>query len=104
MPRFRAFWNDDHGLTLSEWVAMVVMIIWSIVTIIITVYMVMGELTDRMIEFYSVLGWMPLGVIGGLFGEKAFQNLGSRNGRVTGISNNEGGNMNETWGQGNSGS
>lgn len=79
----RAFWNDEHGLTLNEWVAMVVMIMWAIVTIIITVYMVLGELTDRMIDFYSVLGWMPLGVIGGLFGEKAFQSLGNRGGNLT---------------------
>lgn len=104
----RAFWNDEYGFTLQEFVAVVVMAMWAIVTIIITVYMVIGELTDRMIDFYSVLGWMPLGVIGGLFGEKAFQSLGYRGGKLTeapgGGGRYEGRENNENWQQGDSSS
>lgn len=95
----KAFWNDKDGLSLSEWVAVVVIAVWAVVTLWMAVYMFRGELTDKMVNFYSVLGWMPLGVIGGLFGEKAVERLGRRP-SPTNI--NEGSvTQDETWRQGN---
>ena len=99
----KAFWNDKQGLSLSEWVAVVVISVWAIVTLWMAGYMFHGELTDKMVNFYSVLGWMPLGVIGGLFGEKAVERLGRRASPVPGnaLNINEGSAQDETWSQGN---
>lgn len=85
----KAFWNNEEGLTLQEFVAVVVMLMWVLVTGVILYNMIYHEITQAMIDFYSVLGWMPLGVIGGLFGERAFANLGSYKGGKSNAENGQ---------------
>ncbi|MDZ4042933.1 MAG: hypothetical protein U1D96_05485 [Eubacteriales bacterium] len=87
----RGFWNDEFGLTLTEGVAVVVMGTWFIVTVWMLCYMVTGNLTDRMVDFYSVFTWTPLGVIGGLFGQAAFGALAGRSNGPTDLSQAPGG-------------
>lgn len=88
---FKGFWNDEHGLTLTEAVAVIVMGAWLVVTVWMMCYMVTGNLTDRMVDFYSVFTWTPLGVVGGLFGQAAFGALAGRSGGSTNLTQAPGG-------------
>ncbi|GEM_PF-6814134 len=87
MVKIRGFWGDEHGITLTEAVAVIVMGTWFVVTVWMLCYMVTGHLTDRMVDFYSVFTWTPLGVVGGLFGQAAFGALVSRGGGHNGPTN-----------------
>lgn len=87
----RGFWNDEHGITLTEAVAIIVMSTWFVVTFWMVAYMVTGNLTDRMVDFYSVFTWTPLGVVGGLFGQAAFGALGGRSNSPTSLTQAPGG-------------
>lgn len=70
------FGNDRDGLTLSDIVGIIVIMMWVIVTSYLVYVMLRKELTDIMIDFYSVFLWLPLLVVGSLFGESVISFMG----------------------------
>lgn len=70
------FGNDTDGLTLSDVVGIVVITMWVLVTSYLLYVMLKKELTYIMIDFYSVFLWLPLLVVGSLFGESVISFIG----------------------------
>ncbi len=73
---FKWFGNDEDGLTLSDVVGIIVITLWVIVTSYLVYVMLKKELTCIMIDFYSVFLWLPLLVVGSLFGESVISVIG----------------------------
>ena len=64
MNRIVTFATDSDGLTLIEFVAIVIIIIWAGVT-----GLILFNLNNMLIEFYNIFIWIPMAVVSGLFGQ-----------------------------------
>lgn len=70
------FGNDNDGLALSDMVGIIIIIMWLVTTSYMLYMLYMGKLTAIMIDFYSVFLWLPLIVVGSLFGESVVSFIG----------------------------
>jgi len=60
----KIFFNDGDGLTLVEAIAIIIIITWIGVT-----GWILYNPTETAILFYKDFIWMPMTVVGGLFGQ-----------------------------------
>lgn len=77
----RGFWNDKEGLTLHEFIALWVMIIWAATMVSIGIIALILTLKDKplsnfWLQYLDMFCDIPLAVIIGLFGQNAFGKLG----------------------------
>lgn len=77
----RGFWDDVDGLSLTDFIAIWVMIAWGVTMLLVVVIalflMYKGRtMDDFWIEFLKVFADVPLAVVIGLFGKGAFGEFG----------------------------
>lgn len=77
----RGFWNDKEGLTLHEFIALWVMIIWAATMVSIGIVALILTLKDKplsnfWLQYLDMFCDIPLAVIIGLFGQNAFGEFG----------------------------
>ena len=77
----RGFWNDEEGLTLHEFIALWVMIIWAATMVSIGIVALILTLKDKQLsnfwlQYLDMFCDIPLAVIIGLFGQNAFGEFG----------------------------
>lgn len=86
----RGFWNDKEGLTLHEFIALWVMIIWAATMVSIGIVALILTLKDKplsnfWLQYLDMFCDIPLAVIIGLFGINFSDGLGEGIGK--GLSN-----------------
>lgn len=72
----KGFWNDEEGLTLHEFIALWVMIIWAVIMVSVGIVALILTLKDRQLsnfwlQYLDMFCDIPLAVIIGLFGQNA---------------------------------
>lgn len=77
----KGFWNDADGLTLHEFIALWVMIIWAATMVSIGIVALILTLKDKQLsnfwlQYLDMFSDIPLAVIIGLFGQSAFGEFG----------------------------
>jgi len=77
----RAFWNDEEGLTLLEFIALWVMVLWGICMIGVAImafslFIQEKELSRWWLEYIDVFADVPVAVVIGLYGQGAFGKIG----------------------------
>lgn len=77
----RGFWNDTEGLSLLEFIALWVMVLWGLcmlaVAIMAFVLFLEGrEMARWWLEYIDVFADVPVAVVIGLYGQGAFGKIG----------------------------
>lgn len=77
----KAFWNDEEGLTLLEFIALWVMIFWGICMLTVaimafTLYIKGQDMSRWWLEYVDVFADVPVAVVIGLYGQGAFGKFG----------------------------
>jgi hypothetical protein len=80
----KTFYNDEDGFTLGDMIAIIVMGTWFVVTVLIVVLVLTGtiKLTRLVIDFYDSFLNVPIGVIVGLYGQRAISGVITKFSRV----------------------
>jgi hypothetical protein len=77
----KAFWNDEEGLTLLEFIALWVMVLWGICMLVVAIMafilFIKGQDMSRWwLEYIDVFADVPVAVVIGLYGQGAFGKIG----------------------------
>jgi len=73
------FLSDKDGLTLIEFIALMILIIWIITTIWMLILLNTNQLTDVAISFYAQVNYSFMSIILGLVGKNVFSNISVNN-------------------------
>lgn len=76
--RLRGFWNDPEGLSFAEAISIVFTALYLAVTGLLLARLLGGNLTDQALDFFEVLTWPMLTILGGWFGDRMLSRFGSR--------------------------
>lgn len=77
----RGFWNDEDGLSLLEFIALWIMVLWGVVMIAIAImafylYLKGQEMARFWLDYIDVFSDVPVAVVIGLYGQGAFGKFG----------------------------
>lgn len=74
--KLRGFWNDPEGLSFAEAISIVFTVLYLAVTALLLPRLLGGNLTDQALDFYEILTWPMLTVLGGWFGDRMLSRFG----------------------------
>lgn len=77
----QGFWNDEEGLTLLEFIALWVMILWGFCMLVVAImafilYLKGQEMSRWWLSYIDYLSDVPIAVVIGLYGQGAFGKMG----------------------------
>lgn len=77
----KAFWNDAEGLSLLEFIAIWVMVLWGVCMLVVaimafTLFIKGQDMSRWWLEYIDVFADVPVAVVIGLYGQGAFSKFG----------------------------
>ncbi len=77
----RGFWNDEEGLSLLEFIALWVMVLWGLCMLAVaimafTLFLTGQEMSRWWLDYIDVFADVPVAVVIGLYGQGAFGKIG----------------------------
>jgi|GEM_PF-3841629 len=74
--KLHGFWNDPEGLSFPEAISIVFTALYLAVTGLLLGRLLAGALTDQALDFYQILTWAMLTILGGWFGDRMLSRFG----------------------------
>lgn len=77
----QGFWNDEEGLTLLEFIALWVMVLWGFCMLAVAImafalFLKGQEMSRWWLSYIDYLSDVPIAVVIGLYGQGAFGKMG----------------------------
>lgn len=77
--KIHGFWDDPEGLSFPEAISIVFTALYLTVTGVLLSRLLKNALTDQALDFYQILTWTMLTVLGGWFGDRMLSRFGNSN-------------------------
>lgn len=74
--KLHGFWDDPEGLSFAEAISIVFTALYLTVTGLLLARLLGGNLTDQALDFFEILTWSMLTILGGWFGDRMLSRFG----------------------------